>query len=472
MMMKKYWLMAGMVLCLSGCPESPIEESRYQPNDSFSGGQEPISDYLPQPIGNSYQPISQPEQFYWPEDSGEPEIGVDISNNQSVEPLPVEPIVVGLDWRIKVPNAGAVIVDNSPPQVKAASVMSDDRTSLIGYSQAQDAPSGSLIEGSGLETVRLWVKPAGEVWQPTSQEIAASSGVFQFVLPVENWEYDFAVQSRDKAGNHSSLVTPEANKPRGRFLYPDDSGQLRLILELPPDRQVAEFLVPGFDFLLYETIYEVGVGGPHGWGEDSADIYPFEGLLITNLVTGFDANYHFRGTPFVITNLARVVYFNLGPPDNPDWEFSFGANRQLIKDDGSGNSIIEFSLADYQAPMAQLRFGSWSTVTGPQPYAVIDADDWDMRGLFWGLEEQTQISQLGVIHYYPQAPWIVEEEPIEFKGWPAYLELKQYSPRARLTIVAIDQAGNYCYINTDVWQAFEEEREIIANNGAWEFVIP
>ncbi len=381
---------------------------------------------------------------------------------------------------IKIPNACASVFDDVAPTLKSVKVSETASSSLISYTSAVDVSTPELIGGSGLKSVWLWLKKSTDnVWRKTGTDLAVVNGTFQYnrtdPLTVR---YSFAVQSEDMAGNRSPLIIPLALKPQIWFFVPDELGKMRVVIQLPAGKKLSDYLVLGFSLSTGETITKVGIGGPHGWGLSSTDLVAYRLLPIIDLYSGFDGNNRFRGTPFIVTSLGRVAYFNLGASNNPVWEMSFGDNPNLVFPDGSGGTIIDFYQNEYiQLPTPTIVFNwRWDLIGSRYDIsAIVDVVGRDIRDLFYGLSEQSQIKSITIEHYYLTglAPKIDREVGCTFKDyWPVEIIIdKSRLPTFRGTIVAIDSANQSHYADVSQWLVYVNGQPTLPRNGAWEFQV-
>ncbi|MFA5047782.1 MAG: hypothetical protein WC516_01935 [Patescibacteria group bacterium] len=372
---------------------------------------------------------------------------------------------VGSEWVMKVPYACMTILDTTPPVVKSINVT--QRLVSEPIKVAYDFTADNL---SGVERVSLLVRvlPTGD-WIDTGVSSTEEFDLLSYLPGVEMWgkELAFAVQALDRCGNLSMILE---DRPTGWFSFPSSDKSMVMAIKVPFRRQLSEYLWagPANDGL----IGLVGLGGPHGWGLGSTDIIPFTGLPIIGLPTALDDQDAFRGTPFIGDVGSRISYFNLGPAENPIWDFWFGANNHLVSDDGLSGSVISFGLDDYESlPEPQADFfldqaGRLKLRVNPHSRYLGFA--------FFGLEDQSQIKDIGVIHYYLDGgePWSYIEK-ISFEDWPVSLPVDHYRlPDVRVVLVAITQDGTVHWANISAWRCTFNGKAVSHADNTWRFTLP
>ena len=366
---------------------------------------------------------------------------------------------------LKVPYACSVIFDQTPPEVKSINVT--QRSDSEPIKASYDFASDNL---SGIARVSLLVRtlPTGS-WTDTGVGSDQDSDLLSYRPGPEmkGKNLAFATQVLDKAGNLSTILD---DRPTGWFNFPAQDNSLSVTIKAPFKRQLSEYLWngPSSD----QLITVVGLGGPHGWGISSTDIVYFYGLPVIGLPTALDRQNSFRGTPFVAFGNSQVAYCNLGPSNNPIWDFWFGGNNHLISDDGFGNSVIDFNLDDYQAlPRPQADF-SWDATNGLK--LKINPHSRHLNFAFFGLDDPSQIKSVGVVHYYTSggAPWSYLEQ-ISFEDWPTTLPLTRFrQSTVRVALVATTTSGSVCYANIDMWQCTLNGKPLSTTDNAWQFTLP
>ncbi|MFA6422320.1 MAG: hypothetical protein WCV92_02905 [Candidatus Buchananbacteria bacterium] len=136
------------------------------------------------------------------------------------------------------------------------------------------------------------------------------------------------------------------------FGQPNPTGGMSFLLMPKPGTDPSSFhsaflWSTGAGVVSNDDIAKVGLAGPSGWpGTQVAD---FNGTFPVVISTGWEpwSSGHFRGVPYAVSKSGEVGYLDLGPPSSPTLKCWFGSNTDLVVDDGSGNSIIDFGLNDY-----------------------------------------------------------------------------------------------------------------------------
>jgi len=159
------------------------------------------------------------------------------------------------------------LYDTTPPAVGLLSAAEYAKSTSLSLSY-----DGVTDEGSGLKTVRLWVKKGTGTWADTGLSATESKGTFSYPDTQGDDTYRFALQTQDHADN----VSPEPSGP----------GQATVVLDTtPPDIPIV--FAPAYTASSQVGVSYTGASDASGikevrlWARRSGSIWADTGLIST-----------------------------------------------------------------------------------------------------------------------------------------------------------------------------------------------